>query len=173
MYHSVCLIGWLACPQLDVLKTDIWKTQLVRPSRPQVGTLQLQTIYFNHPSRGNSTNYQSGSQRQGCASHKSTNRSFPSEASEASTPSSIFIFYFFFIHSRDLVALNQSAARFAELGEYSQNMVSGVFWTPNVASPNFFQVRQIPRTRFAKQKFAQLKTNYFRRTFFRFDKNPS
>ena len=74
-----------------------------------------------------------------------------SGASEVSTPSSIFIFYFFLIHRRALFALNQSEARFAELGEYSQNMFSNAFWT---------------RTRFAKQKFAQFRTNYVRRLLF-------
>ena len=35
-----------------------------------------------------------------------------------------FYFYFFLIHRRALFALSQSEARFAELGEYSQNMLS-------------------------------------------------
>ena len=57
----------------------------------------------------------------------------------------------------------------------SQSMFSEAFWTPNTASlhvrevkvrpikselssPNFFQVRRTPWTRFAKQKFVQLRT---------------
>jgi len=36
--------------------------------------------------------------------------------------SSFFIFYFFLIHSRAVFALSQSEARFAKLGEYSQNI---------------------------------------------------
>ena len=39
----------------------------------------------------------------------------------------------------------------------------------NYVRRTFFQVRRIPRTMFAKQKFAQLRINYVRRTFFRFD----
>ena len=45
-----------------------------------------------------------------------------------------FYFYFFLIHRRALFSLDQSEARFAELGEYSQNMLSEAFWTPNIAS---------------------------------------
>ena len=69
------------------------------------------------------------------------------------TPSSIFIF----ISSSctgELSALSQSETRFVELGEYSQNMLSEY---------SFVAVRRILPTIFAKQKFAQLKTNYIRR----------
>ena len=45
-------------------------------------------------------------------------------------------------------------------------MLSEVFWDPEYS---FVAVRRILPTIFAKQKFAQLKTNYVRRTFFRFD----
>ena len=79
-------------------------------------------------------------------------------------------FYFFVIHSRHFFALNQSEARFVELGEYFQNMLNGAFWTPNT-NYGFVAGRRILRTRFTKQKFAQLRTNYVRRTFFRFHKN--
>ena len=90
-----------------------------------------------------------------------------------------FHFYFFLSHRRALFALDQSEARFIELGEYSQNILSEAFWTPNIASlqldenpkldswskslpnqePNMFaklfQVRRIPQTRFVKQNFTQ------------------
>ena len=73
---------------------------------------------------------------------------------------------------RALFALNQSETRFAELGEYSrQDMLREAFWIPNIAS-RFVAVRRITRTRFAKQKFAQLKTNNVRQTFFRFAETP-
>ena len=78
----------------------------------------------------------SGSQKQSCAYHKSTNRSVPSEASEVSTASSIFIF----ISSSstgELSALSQSEARFAKIGEYSQNMLREAFWSPTIASSHF------------------------------------
>ncbi len=37
---------------------------------------------------------------------------------------------------------------------------------------SFVAVQRTPWTRFAKQKFIQLRTNYVRRTFFRFDQYP-
>ena len=76
----------------------------------------------------------------------------PSDASEVYTPSSIFFFYFFLIHSRALFAFSQSEVKFAELGEDYQNMLSEVFWTTKIASSQFDEKK---RTRFAKRKFAQ------------------
>ena len=49
---------------------------------------------------------------------------------------------------------------FVELGECSQNMLSEAFWTSNI---DLVAVRRILRTILAKQKFAQLRTNYIRR----------
>ena len=50
----------------------------------------------------------SGSPRQGCASHKSTNKQIPSEASEEPSDTVIhFYFYFFFIHRRARLSANQ------------------------------------------------------------------
>ena len=70
----------------------------------------VKAIYFNHPSQGNSTNYYLilGPPSQGCASHKSTNKQIPSEASEESSDTVIhFYFYFFFILWRALFSANQ------------------------------------------------------------------
>ena len=53
-------------------------------------------------------------------------------------------FFFFLPHPQESsFALNQSEARFAELGEYSQNTLNEAFWTPNIAG--FVAVRRIPR----------------------------
>ena len=84
------------------------------------------------------------------------------------------------MHRRALFALNQTEARFAKLGEYSQNMFSEAIQTSNIASlqfdkypelglqskslpdseqiclPNFFHLTD-PHTRFARQKFTQLR----------------
>ena len=75
--------------------------------------------------------FHSGSPRQGCASHKLTNRSVPSEANEVLKLSSVFISSSF---TGEVSAFNQSEAMFAELGEYSQNMLSEAFWAPKIAS---------------------------------------
>ena len=46
---------------------------------------------------------------------------------------------------------------FAELLEYSQNMLSEAVWTPNIASSQF---DEYPRTRFAKQMIVQLRISF-------------
>ena len=66
------------------------------------------------------------------------------------TPSSIFISS---SSTGELSALSQSETRFVEQGEYSQNMLSEAFWTPNT-------VRWVLQTIFAKQKSAQLRISY-------------
>ena len=74
--------------------------------------------------------------------HKTTNRSDLSEARDVSAPSSTFSSLsnpFFLIHRRAVFALNQSEARFAELGEYSRSMSSEAFWAPNTASSQFVE----------------------------------
>ena len=78
--------------------------------------------------------------KKGCASHKSTNRSVPSKASEASTRSSFFFFFlslfFFFFLSLSLSHLQESSL--------CSQPIRG----------------NIRRTRFAKRKFVQLRTSY-------------
>ena len=76
---------------------------------------QVKSVYFNHPSQGNSTNYYLilGSPRQGCAFHKSTQvntsqqiNKFPSKrVKNLATPSSIF--FSFSIYRRALLSANQ------------------------------------------------------------------
>ena len=53
--------------------------------------------------------YHSGSPRQGCASHKPTNKQIPSEASEEPSDTVIHFFssFFFFIHRRALLSASQ------------------------------------------------------------------
>ena len=54
-----------------------------------------------------------------------------------------FYFSSFLIHRRALFALNQPEARFAKLGEYSQNKLSEVFWTANIASSQFIKYPEL------------------------------
>ena len=67
------ILNWLVMrcklrPELaaDAQQTAWWKCRLK--------SSQVKSVYFNHPSQGNSTNYYLilGSPRQGCAFHKST-----------------------------------------------------------------------------------------------------
>ena len=45
-----------------------------------------------------------------------------------------FFKFIFSSSAGELSALSQSETMFSELGEYSQNMLSEAFWTPNIAS---------------------------------------
>ena len=71
-----------------------------------------------------------------------------------------------------LSSLNQSKARFAELGEYFQNMLSEAKLFRPRTKLHRISTKKEKKTRFARHKFAQLRTNYVRRTFFGFDKYP-
>ena len=122
---------------------------------------EVKSVYFNHPSHGNSTNYYIilGPRDKAVPP---TSQQVISLRSEWSIDN-IIHFCFFLIHMRALFVLNQSEVRFTELGEYSQNMLNEFVWTPNIASlqfneypelgsqsrslcsPNFFQVWQIPQ----------------------------
>ena len=122
---------------------------------------QIKSVYCIPPSKGNSTNYYIilGPRDKAAPSHKSTNRSIPSEASEVSKRSSIFNFYFFLIHRRALCSqtirgnVRQTRRIFPEHVERS-------FLD---TEDSFVAVGRITRNIFAKQKFAQLRTNYIRR----------
>ena len=99
------------------------------------------------------------SQRQSCASQKSTNRSIPSEASELSTPSSGFVL-FFLPHPQESSRCSQPVrGKVSRTGRISPEDVERSFLDPE---HNFVAVRRIIRTRFARQKFAQLRTNHIR-----------
>ena len=90
------------------------------------------SVYFNHPLQGNSTNYYIilGPTNQQIGQ-------FPPKRVKYQHRRPFFFLFFFLIHRRALFALSQSEARFAELGEYSKNMLSETFWTPNIASSQF------------------------------------
>ena len=47
------------------------------------------------------------------------------------------LFSFSSSYTGELFAFNKSEGRFAELGEYSQNMLSEGFWAPHIASSQF------------------------------------
>ena len=89
-----------------------------------------------------------------CASHKSTNRPFSSEASEVSTPSSIF--FLFLPHPQESCLSSQPIrGKVRRIGrmfpEYAERSFLGSEYT-------VVAVRRISSTRFAKLTFAQLRT---------------
>ena len=91
-----------------------------------VGKVKL--IYFNHPSQGNSANYYIILDPRDKAAPPTGQQlvQFPPKRVK-----------YRHVHRRAVFALNQSEARFTELVEYSQNMLSEAFWTPNIASSQF------------------------------------
>ena len=101
-------------------------------------------MYFNHPSQRNSTNYYIILDIRDKAAPPTSQQIGQFTPKRVSIHTVIhFSFYFFLIHRRALFAVNQSEAMFAELGEYSQNMLSEAFWTPNISSSQFDEYSQL------------------------------
>ena len=97
------------------------------------------SIYFNCPSQGNSTNYYLilGPRDKAAPPTSQQIKQFPPKRVKClATPSSICI-CISSSSTGELSAFSQSDTRFVELGEYSQNMLSEAFWTPNIASSQF------------------------------------
>ena len=98
------------------------------------------------------------------ASHKSTNKNKfpPKRAKYLATSSSSFIFLSSsLIHRRALCSQLIRGNAVRRTGRIFPERVDRSFLDPE---HSFVTVRRIPRTRFAKQRFAQLTTNYVRRT---------
>ena len=75
-----------------------------------VGSSQVKSVYFNHPSQGNSTNYYLilGLRDKAAPSTSQQIIKFPPKrVKNLATPSSIFIFVFFSIYRRALLSANQ------------------------------------------------------------------
>ena len=121
---------------------------------------KVKSIYFHHPSQGNSTNYYLilGLRDKAAPPTSQQINKFPSKrVKNLATPSSFFSFFFFsFLHSQESSALSQSEAMIVEQGECSQNMMIEAFQTPNIASTN-------TSNQVHEEKFAQLRTNQLHR----------
>ena len=129
---------------------------------------KVKSVYFNHPSQGNSTNYYIIlDPRDKAAPHTSQQiRQFTQK--RIKYPRHI-LFFFFLIHSRALFALNQSQAKFAELDKYSQIMLSEAFLTPNIASSQFNEYPELGSRSKSSPKY---EPTMFAELFFRFDEYP-
>ena len=93
---------------------------------------QVKSIYFNHPSQGNSTNYYlilGLRDKAAPSTSQQINKFPPKRVKNLATPSSIFIFVFSSFTGEPIRGnLSQSEAMIVQLGECSQNMLSdGVF----------------------------------------------
>ena len=122
---------------------------------------QVKSIYFNHPSQGNSTNcYLILGPRDKAAPPTSQQIKIypPKRLKDLATPSFIFIF----ISSSSTGELYSEPVRGSvrRIGRMFPEYVDRSFLDPEYS---FVAVGLILRTIFAKQKFAQLRTNYIRR----------
>ena len=123
---------------------------------------KVKSIYFNHPSQGNSNNYYvilGPRDKAAPPTSQQINKFPPKRVKYLATPSSIFIFYFFLIHRRGLCS-QPIRGNVRRTGRIFPEHVERSFSNPEYS---FVAVRRITRTIFAKQKFAELRTNYIRR----------
>ena len=121
----------------------------------------VKSIFFNHPSQSNSTNYYivlGPREKAAPPTSQQINKFPPKRVKYLAIPSSIF----FFLSSSstgELSALSQSD-KVRRIGRIFPEHVERSFLDPEYS---FVAVRRILRTIFAKQKFAQLRTNCIRR----------
>ena len=92
-FDELCFVLKLACNEMQASARTCGR-RAADSMIENVGLNQVKSVYFNRPSQGNSTNYYFilGPPRQGCASHKSTNKQIPSEASEEPSNNVVVIF---------------------------------------------------------------------------------
>ena len=98
----------------------------------------------------------SGSPRQGCTSHKSTNKKNPSKVSE--DPSDTVIHFYYFISSSSTGELCSQSIR-GNVRRIWRMYPEHVEWSFLDPEYSFVTVGQILWTIFTKQKFAQLRYN--------------
>ena len=102
-------------------------------------------MYFKHSWQGNSTNYYiilGPRDKTAPPTSQQIGQFPPKRVKYLATPSSNFLFLSS-SSTGELSALSKSQAMFAELGEYSQNMLSEAFWTPNIASALFDEYSEL------------------------------
>ena len=118
---------------------------------------RLKSIYFNHPSQGNSTNYYLilGPRDKAAppTSQKKKKKIPPKRVKNLATPSSIFIFS----SSTGELCSQPIRGNVCRTGWMFPEYVEWSFLDPKYS---FVTVWWIPPTRSAKQKFAQLRTRF-------------
>ena len=122
---------------------------------------QVKSIYFNHPSQGNSTNYYVilGPRHKAAPPTSQQIKLFPpNRVKNQATPSSI-LFYFYFSSAGELCS-QPIRGNVRRIGRMFPEHAERSFLDPEYS---FVAVGRILRTIFAMQKFAQLGTSYIRR----------
>ena len=129
-------------------------------SRQHDRKCRLKSIYFNHPSQGNSTTISFWVPRDKAAPPTSQriNEFPPKRVKNLATPSSIFIFIS--SSSTGQLCSQPIKGNVRRIGRMFPEHVEQSFLDPEYS---FVAVRRILRIISAKQTFAQLRTNYIRR----------
>ena len=105
---------------------------------------KVKSIYFHHPSQGNSTNYYLilGPRDKAAPSTSRQIKIFPpKQVKNLATPSSIFIFIS--CSSTGELCSQPIRGNVRRIGRMFQNMLSQAFWTPNLASLQFDEYSQL------------------------------
>ena len=117
------------------------------------------SVYFNHPSKGNSTNYYlilGPRDKAAPLTSQQTKQFPPKRMKNLAIPSSIFISS----SSTGELCSQPIRGNVRRIGRMFPEHVERSFLDPEYS---FAAAGRILRTIFAKQKFAQLRTNYIRR----------
>ena len=135
---------------------------------PNLLQAKVNSVYFNHPSQGNSTNYCiiPGPRDKAAPPTSQQTGQFPRKPVKYwhSHP----VFFFFIPHPQEGSLCSQPVRdKVRRTGQIFPEHAERSLDPKNI----FVAVRWIPRNRFAKQKFTRLRTNYVRRKFLRFEEN--
>ena len=148
----------LACNEMQASARTLRQTRSRQHDRKcRLKSSQVKSLYFNHPSQGNSTNYYLilGPRDKAAPPTSEQIKQFPPKrVKNLATSSSTFIF----ISSSSTGELCSRPIRgnVRRTGRMFPEYVERSFLDPEYS---FVAVRRILLTRFAKQKFAQLRTN--------------
>ena len=128
---------------------------------------RLKAIHFKNPSQGNSTNYYIILGPREKAKHPTNQKigQFPPKRVKYRHRHP-FLFVFLPHPQESSISSHPIRGKVRRTGRTFPEHVERIFLNPE---HSFVAVRRIPQTRFAKQKFTQLRISYVRRTFFRFD----
>ena len=121
---------------------------------------QIMSIYFNHPSRSNSTNYYLilGPSDKAAPHTRQQIGQFPPKRVEYRQVHP-FLFLLLPLPQESSLCSQPVRGNVRRTGRIFPEHAGRSFLDPGYS---FVTVRRIPRTRFAKQKFVQLRTNYVR-----------
>ena len=123
---------------------------------------QVKSIYLHHPSQGNSTTEllsHSGSPRQGCASHKSTNKQIPAEASEEPSDTVIHFYFYFFTSSTGELCSQPIRGNDRRIGRMFPEHVERSVLDPEYSFDEYFQLGSRRKVRPIKNQLASPNTS--------------